>query len=425
MNKRIKEFNELMSKAGNYLESELSYSLSTIARYRWAWKEIKNYMVINEIERYDQKVGTLILQEKLGGRNIPKLSESERFIYHGTRMLIEFQNTGIITAPARSQRKEDPIVFDGAVGEIITRFLNHKRLEERLTVSTLYGYRRNLFPFLQYCDKNSIPSIKDIDQAFILGYLGQLDCRKKTVVQVTILALRSFMKYAYQQRLLAIDYSNKIPRYRSVDQPKLPSTYSKGEIEKLIYSIDRSSPIGKRNYAIILLAARLGLRASDISRLKFTELHWDTSTIEIKQVKTGKELELPILPDIGNALIDYLKYGRPESESPFVFLIAKAPYAQFHTSQVVTHVVQRAYRKAGIDVKGRRFGAHSLRHSLGFRMLEESTALPVISEVFGHNSTESTRYYLRIDLKSMRQCMLDVPPVPTNFYEQKGGVFYE
>lgn len=425
MNKRIKEFHELMSKAGNYLESELSYSLSTIARYRWAWKQIRDYMLLNGIKSYDQNVGTLILREKLGGRSIPKLSEPERFIYHGSRMLTEFKSTGIITAPARSQRKEDPIVFDGVIGGAITGFLEHKRLNERLTVSTLYGYRKNLFPFLQYCNKNSIGSMGDIDQASILRYLGQLDCRKKTVVQVTILALRSFMKFAYQQKLSAFDYSNKIPRYRSVDQPKLPSTYSKKEIERLIVSIDRSNPLGKRNYAIILLAARLGLRASDISRLKFTELHWDTSTIEIRQVKTKKELVLPILPDIGNALIDYLKYGRPESESPFVFLIAKAPYAQFHTSQVVTHVVQRAYRKAGIDVKGRRFGAHSLRHSLGFRMLEESTALPVISEVFGHRSTESTRYYLRIDLKSMRQCMLDVPAVSTNFYQQKGGVFYE
>lgn len=134
---------------------------------------------------------------------------------------------------------------------------------------------------------------------------------------------------------------------------------------------------------------------------------------------------LPLLPDVGNALIDYLKYGRPESECPFVFLIGRPPYAQFHTSQVVTHVVQRAYRKAGIDIKGRRFGPHSLRHSLGFRMLEESTALPVISEVLGHQSTESTRYYLRIDLRSMRQCMLDVPLVPRGFYEQKGGIFYE
>lgn len=425
MNKQIKEFNELMSKAGHYLESELSYSLSTVGAYRSGWKKIRKYMDLNGIQSYDEDVEAQLLKDELKGYSIPKLSDTERFMYRGAKMLTEFQRTGIITAPARSIRKEDPIVFDGAMGKTISNFLEHKKFEERLSVRTLYVYRHNLFPFLQYCNKNNTRSIEDIDLAFILGYLGQLDCSKKTVVQLTILSLRSFMKYAYQQRLLGIDYSNKIPRYRSVNQPKLPSTYSKEEIEKLISSIDRSDPIGKRNYAIILLAARLGLRASDISRLKFTELHWRTSAIEISQVKTGKKLVLPILPDVGNALIDYLKYGRPESQSPFVFLIVRPPYAQFHTSQVVTHVIQRAYRKAGINVKGRRFGAHSLRHSLGFRMLEESTALPVISEVFGHKNTESTKYYLRIDLKSMRQCMLDVPAVPASFYEQKGGLFYE
>jgi len=425
MNEQIKEFNELMSRAGNYLESELSYSLSTVSRYRSGWKRIRQYMASNGIKSYGREVEALLLRDKFGQRGIPKLSETERFLYRGARMLTEFKETGIITTPARSYRKEDPIAFGGPIGEVITGFLDHKRLEERLTATTLYGYRRNLFPFLQYCNKKSVRSIREIDLAFILGYLNQLDCGKKTVVQLAILSLRSFMKYTFQQKLLAVDHSNKIPRYRTIGQPKLPSTYTREEVEKLILSVDRSSPIGKRNYAIILLAARLGLRASDISRLKFTELHWDTSTLEIRQVKTGKELVLPLLPDVGNALIDYLKYGRPESESPFVFLIARPPYARFHTSQVVTHVVQRAYRKAGIDVSGRRFGPHSLRHSLGFRMLEESTVLPVISEVLGHGSTESTRYYLRIDLRSMKRCMLDVPPVPTHFYEQKGGVFYE
>jgi integrase len=131
------------------------------------------------------------------------------------------------------------------------------------------------------------------------------------------------------------------------------------------------------------------------------------------------------LPDVGNAIIDYLKYGRAKSEEPCIFLSERPPYGYFSSSNVVTHIVQRAYIKAGINTKGKRFGPHSLRHSLGFRMLEESTVLPIISEVLGHKNTESTRYYLRIDLKSMQQCMLEVPPVSLDFYSQKGGVFYD
>ncbi|MEI8218687.1 MAG: site-specific integrase [Elusimicrobiota bacterium] len=283
----------------------------------------------------------------------------------------------------------------------------------------------NLSRFLNFCNENNICSIKDIDLVVILRFLNELGYRKETPVSIVISALRGFIKYVFDEKLLATDYSQKIPRYKSVIQPKLPSTYAREEIEKLISSVERSSPIGKRNYAIILMAARLGFRASDISNLKFENLHWKTSTIEIEQFKTGKDLVLPLLPDVGNAIIDYLRYGRPKSAEPYVLLTERPPYGHFTTSNVVTHVVQRAFINAGINIKGKRFGPHSLRHSLGFRMLEQSTILPVISEVLGHESTKSTRYYLRIDLKSMRQCMLDVPPVPADFYEQKGGVFYE
>ena len=108
-----------------------------------------------------------------------------------------------------------------------------------------------------------------------------------------------------------------------------------------------------------------------------------------------------------------------------MFLSARPPYGPFRSTNVVTHVVQRAYRRAGIAIEGKRFGPRSLRHTLASRMLEQHTILPVISEVLGHESSESTRYYLRIDLASLRQCMLDVPPVGASFYEQKGGAFYE
>ena len=294
-----------------------------------------------------------------------------------------------------------------------------------MSIIRIHCYQRNLFRFLNFCNEKNICSIKEIDLVVILRFLSEMDCRKETPVSVVISALRGFMKYAFDEKLLATDYSQKIPKHKSVIQPKLPSTYAREEIEKLISTVERSSTIGKRNYAIILMAARLGLRASDISNLKFENLHWKTSTIEIEQFKTGKDLVLPLLPDVGNAIIDYLRYGRPKSAEPYVLLTERPPYGHFTTSNVVTHVVQRAFINAGINIKGKRFGPHSLRHSLGFRMLEQSTVLPVISEVLGHESTKSTRYYLRIDLESMRQCMLDVPPVPTDFYEQKGGVFYE
>ncbi|WP_026838363.1 site-specific integrase [Gillisia sp. JM1] len=423
MNEHIKAFNKLMTDAGNYLESERAYSGYTVGAYRRGWKQLREFMVANGITHYDKGVEAQFLSNEFGGRKGCKLSKQEEFLANGTKKLTEFQSIGKINVAARPPGKT-PLLFNGILGAEIDKFLDYKRVEERLSTTRLHCYKRCLFRFLEYCNDYKLHAIRDIDLAVLLQYINKLDCGKTVVVPV-LSTLRGFMKYLFEQKLLAADYSKGIPKYRIIGQPKLPSTYSRKEIEKLINSVERSSPIGKRNYAIIILAARLGLRASDIARLKFANLHWETSTIEIEQVKTGKELILPLLPDVGNAIIDYLKYGRAKSEEACIFLSERPPYSYFTSSNVVTHVVQRAYKKAGINIQGRRFGPHSLRHSLGLRMLEESIVLPVISEVLGHKSTESTRYYLRIDLKSMRQCMLEVPLVPPQFYQQKGGVFYD
>jgi len=131
-----------------------------------------------------------------------------------------------------------------------------------------------------------------------------------------------------------------------------------------------------------------------------------------------------LLSEIGNAMVDYLKYGRPKSDEPNVFVCGRSPFNSIHTS-VVTRIVQNTFAKTGINIRDRRHGPHALRHSLAGRLLEKQTTLPVITEVLGHENTESTKFYLRIDLTSLRKCVLEVPAVSPDFYSQKGGFFYE
>jgi site-specific recombinase XerD len=395
----------------------------TVEEHRKNWKRLRTFVVSNGIRRFCREVGKQFLHHEFECRCFEELSHGERQFYHSIMMLADFQETGQIQGRSRIHHR--PFIFRGTIGEIMTGFLDYLRIEKRLSLVRIHHYELNLYRFLNYCDEKDIGSIQDVNLAFVLHFIGEIGRRKDIPVYAVVPVLRGFLKYTFEQKLISTDISVGIPKYKTVNQPQLPSTYSKEEIEKLICSIDRSSPMGKRNYVIILLAARLGLRASDITRLKFEGLHWHTSTIEITQVKTGKELVLPLLPDVGNAIIDYLRYGRPKSDTPYILLSARPPYNPMPSSNTVTHVVQRAFLNAGINIKGKRFGPHALRHSLGFRLLEQSTVLPVITEVLGHESTESTRYYLRIDLKSMRQCMLEVPRVPYDFYVQKGGAFYD
>lgn len=419
---KVKDYNLLLTEVTDYLRTELRYQPSTLNRHSRTWAWINKFMNSNRIKHYCPKVEKKILYHRFGLRDITQLTRHEKEIHNSIKMMTEFAVTGAVKVMPRIHRRD--FGFEGSIGALMRKFIEYKKVDSRLSTVRLRCYERYLYRFLQYCNKKKVHSIKKVDLPFILHFIGDLDWTQGTPVDTIICALRNFIKYAYEEKILDVDYARKIPKARTINQPKLPSTYTKKEIEKLIASVERSSASGKRNYAIILIAARLGIRASDIARLKFTSLRWDSNTIEITQIKTGKELVLPLLPDIGNAIIDYLKYARPESEEPYVFLTERPPYGSFSTSNVVTHIVQRAFRKAGINISDRKFGPHSLRHSLGFRMLEHNTTLPVISDVFGHESTDSTRYYLRIDLQSMKQCMLDVPLVADCFYKQKGGYFY-
>lgn len=423
MEKQLQYFNRLTSDAVEYLSSVHGFSIRTIGHYKGGWRIIKEYMIAKKIRRYNPSIGKKVLHTRFNKRGIRDLSRSEKMIYNSVVRLSEYQAYGKIDLQPLMERKK--FSFSGPLGKAITTFITHKEINDRLSLTRIWGYQRHLHTFFKYCKSQDVCSLSKIDLAFILQFIRQQDSRKGHPIYQTISMLRNFIKYAYDQKLLSANFSERIPRYRSVSQSKLPSTYSKEEIVRLLKSIDRSASIGKRDYAIILMAARLGLRASDISRLKFESLNWKNSSIELVQLKTGKALTLPLLADVGNAIIDYLKHGRPKSEEAFIFLTERPPFGHFPSSNVVTHIVQRAFRRAGITITGRRFGPHALRHSLGFRMLQESTVLPVISEVLGHKSSESTRYYLRIDLQSMQQCVLDIPPVRDGFYMQKGGVFYE
>src|SRR5260221_4803478 len=379
MDKQLQDFNQLAADTAEYLHSVHGFSTWTIGHYKGGWRIIREYMVARGIKHYRPSIGKKVLRSRFNNRSIRNLSSTEKQIYNSIVRLSEFQANGKIDLHPLMERRQ--FHFSGQLGKVISAFINHKAVNERLSLVRIWGYQRHLHAFFKYCNSQGVRSLSKIDLAFVLQFIRQLDSWKGYPVYQMISMLRCFIKYAHDQKLLKVNFSERIPKYRLVSQPKLPSTYSKEEIVRLINSIDRSSSIGKRNYAIILLAARLGLRASDVSRLKFENIDWKTSQIKITQVKTGKELMLPLLADVGNAIIDYLRFGRPASEEAYIFLIERPPFGRFPTSNVVTHIVQRAFKRAGIDIKERRFGPHALRHSLGFRMLQESTILPVISEV--------------------------------------------
>ena len=224
--------------------------------------------------------------------------------------------------------------------------------------------------------------------------------------------------------MIQIDFDAIFSVYKFIKKEKLPSFYSAEEVHQVESSVLRASKMGKRNYAMILLATRLGLRASDIASFQLSAINWDKSIITLTMSKTDKIIELPLLADVGNALIDYLRYGRPNSNLKTVFIAGHAPYGSI-TSISVSSAISKIILQSGINTEGKRHGSHSMRHSLASILLKNGTTLPVISEVLGHSNTQTTMTYLKIDITSLMQCALPVSQVLDNFYNQKGGMFYE
>jgi integrase len=204
------------------------------------------------------------------------------------------------------------------------------------------------------------------------------------------------------------DLSECLPKIRVPQDSTIPSAWDNELIVKLLGSVDRSSPKGKRDYAILILASHLGLRVGDIRLMTLDNLKWDTETIEIIQSKTETPLSLPLTKEVGEALIDYLKSGRPKSKNRELFLKLLPPFEPFGENNHLHYIVKYWREIAGIKFRTKQHhGMHSLRHTLATRLLQKETPFHIISEILGHASTKTTMIYAKADVESLRGVALD------------------
>lgn len=283
--------------------------------------------------------------------------------------------------------------------------------------------------FIETCHRNGtvrqqerekIRHKENIAENHIVSFVLAHPINKVNIVS----ALRVLFRFWKEEGLLERDFSQFFESFRVRHPERVSSFFTKEEVLRIENSIARSNAVGKRNYAMTLLASRLGLRASDIANLKFGEIDWDNNLLTITMQKTRKIIQLPLLSEVGNSIVDYLKNGRPKSSLDQVFLSSRAPYTGA-TKACVCAAINEIILKSGVDVHLKHHGPHSLRHSLASAMLSEETTLPVISESLGHRHTDTTMVYLKIDIPSLMKCALPVPSVAEGFYMQRGGAFYE
>ena len=416
MEEKQKTLEMLTNEVINYLQ-KISYSDSRISQYRSAWQRVAAFMKENDLQYYTATVGEAFIYHLIeDNRKYNDLGRWEKDIILCANVLTEFLETGAVKFRRCQKFRELP----GAIGLTMQNYIAYRK-SYGISRETVEEYKHRFQHFISYLEDNEINDVRLISQQLLINYANQLGFCTPYVRHRSLSITKGYLRYLYDQGLTEIDCSRMVPKDKFIKQPKLPSTYTKEEVEALIKAIDRSSPKGKRDYAMVLITARLGRRATDVCCLTFDSIQWEQSLIVLNQQKTGEKIEFPLLLEIGEAIIDYLKYGRPKSQLPYIFLKVNYPFDRLNRSTL--HSIVCIYlRRAGIRYeKERKHGPHALRHSLAGVLLEKKTPIPVISEVLGHRSTESTRYYLRIDINSLRQCALEVPPVTPAFYERGAG----
>jgi integrase/recombinase XerD len=271
---------------------------------------------------------------------------------------------------------------------------------------TTHQLERCLVLFFDWLAERGIGDLKSLSAHHARDFVGSLGRFRPTTIAVHASALRGFLRYLHLSGVLESDLAYAVERPRLYRRSEPPQVLDPDSVERLLRAVDRSTGLGKRDYAILLLAARYGLRPSDIGSLRFENVRWREQQIVLLQSKTQRALELPLLADVDEALVDYIRSGRPVCTSRQIFIRHVAPIGPLAPRNNLWPVMDRAARAAGFDLPRPRRGLQLLRHSLATHMLGNGVALHTISDILGHSSTEATLTYTQVDLAGLRSVAL-------------------
>lgn len=387
------------------------YADYTIGSYRYCYNNLKKFIEGKNVESYSNALAIDFMRFKFGiiiNDLYDKCSLNTRSSVTSLRalkVLSDYTEHGLHAKKRMYGRKpfECPDVFK-ADYELFKKTCSTRNYSPMGEASLYWSLQK----FLVFMEKEGLTSSSAIGSIHILKFLSSQKDFSSRSIATTVSRLRNYLQFLYQEGIIEHDLCTHLPHMKITRNPFIPSVWEQTDVKKLLESIDRQNPKGKRDYAILLLVARLGLRVGDIRALKLSDLNWNCKLISITMQKTKQLLELPLLEDVGWAIIDYLRNGRPQTDSTTIFIRHRAPYDGFANHNCLHKMLTRHMVKAKIEgMHDQKHGLHSLRSTLALALLEKGTPLPIISEALGYQSTQTTRFYLRIDMNGLRNCIID------------------
>lgn len=389
---------------------KLKYSSPTMCIYDCIWKDLLDYCEERRIEVFDEELAENFSLDRYNYRLGDPCSKNDDFrkkaVTRAMQYLMDYKSYGVIfqLSSRDNYQWHDKYksCFDGYVADMIKR---------GYAKSTLITIKSCLAGFQQFSLQRNITSMSELKEEDIESFLITYSKYARSTIPSRLHYLKTMLEYFYQSGITEKNLALACPKIKyGKFANTIPSVFSPQEVKKILNAIDRENPTGKRDYAMILMIVRLGLRIEDVIHLKFSDIDWHRKSIRITQSKTNSVVTLPLLEDVGWAIINYLKNGRPETKCEYIFIKHNAIhgyYGEYETNPYF--ILQKYLTRTGIPTDHeRRHGFHALRHSLASELLQKDVPLPVISGILGHANSDTTNVYLSVDLKQLRKCALEV-----------------
>ena len=389
--------------------SASGYTEKGVRKHAATYKLLKAYASEKHLTQYSEQLGRQFVNDRYGAtwdgkRGNNTYQANERIVH--LEKLWHFQQYGTIVFSARSGKKPPFSCPPNYIREY-EAFSGYCATTDYATDT-----RRTVIYFVQkfllFLEAQGVERLDEISASHFEKFCTiYADCSSWHLKGIAT-NLGKFMRFLHTNGMIQEDKGRLVPKFKHVRKAFLPSSLERVDIAKLLEAVDRCNAIGKRDYALLLLVIRLGLRSADLHNIRLGDFDWKNRLLRITQSKTRDEIEIPLPDDVGWAVIDYLRSGRPKTDEAVLFIRHSPDGGPFSKNNKLEAVMHKYMRRAGIEIpRDQHRGLHSLRSSLARNMLETGASLPAIAEVLGHRNTKSTSHYLRIDMENLGKCPID------------------
>lgn len=379
------------------------FASGTIALYERAFARLQKLAIERQQMHYSVELGQAFTEDSSYAKS-EEYCHSRYCLHSRCIQFIEsYITNGCVDWTIRNKKAVD--ILKSTNFSVAKNCFERLMIEQGLKANTKDGYRRLVHYFLSHLEDRGYQNFEQIQNGDIVSFIS-LICQehyRPTSLGAHLPGLRMFLKMSEDTSKFEVELPEHLPKKREILK-----VYTEEEHEKIIEYLENCS-ISQRDKAICFLALETGLRAVDICNLKLRDIDWKNDCIHIVQSKTGRALNIPLLPSFGNAIAEYLLSERPVSNSEYIFLIKSAPFSPLNSHAACHNLLLRTVTNAGIEADGRIFGTRMTRHSTASRMLRQGVPLPVISQALGHGDPNSAMIYISTEDGKLAECTLPLP----------------